>query len=129
MIVAGIGFARHCQSDDLLNAMRRAATAAPDAIQAIAVPAFKRDDPLPAEIAARLRLPLIVVPEAALAAAQPRCMTCSPRAAKATGLASVAEAAALAAAGPHATLLVPRTVSGLATCAIAGSPSAGPAPP
>ncbi len=70
--------------------------------------------------AATLGLALTPLPEAALAAAAPACLTTSPRVQALTGLPSLAEAAALAAAGPGARLLGPRqSAGGLATCALA----------
>ena len=70
------------------------------------------------EAATLLGLPLLLVDDAALHDAQPRCPTRSTAALHATGLASVAEAAALAASGGP--LLLPRITAGGATCALAG---------
>jgi cobalt-precorrin 5A hydrolase len=85
----------------------------------LAAPDFKRGEPGLHEAAAALGLPLHFVADAALAAAQPQCLTRSAAALRATGHASIAEAAALAQGG---TLLGPRIASANATCALARLP-------
>jgi len=119
MIVAGVGCRRDCPAEEVVALVRRALAIARCEASALAVPAFRADEPGPRLAAKALQLPLAIVDGAALAAAQPRCLTHSTRAAEATGFASVAEAAALAAAGPGATLLLPRIAGTRATCALA----------
>ena len=89
------------------------------AVDRLAAPEWKRDEPGLLQAADMLGLPLMFVGRAELSAVQGRCVTHSPAAARATGLASVAEAAALAGGG---TLLRPRSGQGWATCALAYSP-------
>ena len=62
---------------------------------------------------------VLLVADAALAAAQPGCVTRSAAAERVVGVGSVAEGSALAAAGPGGTLLLPRIASARATCALA----------
>ncbi|MBP0574469.1 cobalamin biosynthesis protein, partial [Mycobacterium tuberculosis] len=72
-----------------------------------------------AEAAAALGLPLVFLPEAALAAAAPGAVTRSERVVALFGVPSIAETAALAAAGPNARLVVPRRIVGPVTVAVA----------
>jgi len=117
--VAGIGCRRGCGGDTIAALVRRATRAAGCDVAALAAPAFRGEEPGVRSAARALALPLIVVERAALAAAQPRCVTRSGRAEQAVGFASVAEAAALAAAGPDSTLVLPRISGDGITCAIA----------
>ena len=71
------------------------------------------------EAATSLGVPLVLIPQAALEAAEPRVLTRSERVVALTGLGSVAETAALAGAGPQSTLKRARIASANATCAIA----------
>ncbi len=118
--MAGIGCRPGCCGDELAALVARAAAAAGCRLDLLAVPAFRHDAAGPAAAAIRLSLPLRIVDDAALDAAQPACPTRSARALAVTGHASVAEGCALAAAGPGAVLLLPRIASANATCAIAG---------
>jgi cobalt-precorrin 5A hydrolase len=119
-VIAGIGCRRGCPAEDVVRVLRRA-----DAdVAAIAVPAFKADEPGVREAARRLGVPVIRVDDAALARAQARCVTHSPAAERATGFASIAEGSALAAAGPNGRLLLARIAVGAATCAVAEEPPA-----
>lgn len=115
MIVAGIGCRRACPPGDILGALRAAERRSGHVAAIVALPAFKHM----AGIAAALGLPIVEVTDAALAAAQSRCVTFSARAEAATGFASVAEAAALAGAGMSGRLCQPRVTHGAATCALA----------
>lgn len=72
-----------------------------------------------AALAARLGLPLVGLPDDALAGMDAGCATRSTRVVALYGVGSVAEAAALAAAGPGAELILPRIALGRVTCAIA----------
>jgi len=91
-------------------------------VAALAIPAFRRDEPGIAEAATRLNLPIIWVERAALKGEQGRCLTRSARAEAEVGLSCVAEAAALSAAGNCSRLLVPRIAGGGVTCALAEGP-------
>lgn len=124
MIVAGLGCRRGCPAADLVAAVRQAASSAGLTVGALAAPAFKAHEAGLQEATALLGLPMLLVDDAAMRAAQPRCVTRSAAARAATGLASVAEAAALAASG--SALLLPRVAVGGATCALAGPLSSSP---
>ncbi len=115
MIVAGIGCRRGCDARAIVALVRRAEALAEPAA-ALAAPAFKRHEPGLHEAAALLALPLLFEDAATLQAAQPLCVTRSAATARATGLASVAEAAAI---GAHGTLLLPRLTGAGVTCALA----------
>ena len=117
MIIAGLGFRNGCTAADLVAVVRLAESHTGLRAAALAAPQFKADHPALHEAAAVLSLPLLLVDDAALQAAQPRCPTRSAAAQRATGLASVAEAAALSTPGSH--LLQPRLTHGPATCALA----------
>jgi len=124
VIVAGIGCRRGASAADVaavINAALAHAALTPDALDAIATSQAKGSEPGIVAAAASFGLPLILVPQADLAAADARTATRSERVLALTGAASVAEAAALAAGGPQARLLAPRIALGPATCALAGS--------
>jgi cobalt-precorrin 5A hydrolase len=114
MITAGIGCRKGCKATEIIDLIQSAGR--PDRL---AAPDFKRGEPGLLEAAAALGLPLHFVADAALANAQPHCLTRSTAALRATGHASIAEAAALAQGG---TLLGPRIASANATCALARHP-------
>ena len=88
-------------------------------IDALAVPAFKADEPGIVRAAEELGLPVKLVHRSELDAVQPLCPTRSRAAEERTGLAAVSEAAALAAAGRNARLLLPRISRNGVTCAVA----------
>lgn len=123
MIVAGFGFSTNASHESLRDAYDQArgtchatciATAADKAVAA----AFTT-------LAQTLRLPVVALVPAALAAAET--LTHSPRVAAEHGTGSVAEAAALATIGPGARLIGPRVISTdrMASCALAVSPTIG----
>lgn len=115
MIVAGFG---HRSGATVASLHAAFVLAAADLrVTALATPADKRA--LADALAASLRLPLIPVAAAALAAVDTPTRSSASLAARGTG--SVAEAAALAAAGPASRLIVTRHISPdrMATCAIA----------
>jgi len=122
MIVAGVGFRRGVEAEEIValveqalelaslarNALERLAT-----IEALAaLPAFK-------EAARRLDVSVSSVAELGLSEAAPHVRTQSARSIAAHGVGSVAEAAALAAAGPGSCLILERIASPSATCALA----------
>ncbi len=115
MIVAGIGCRRGCPAESIV-ALVRAAEAMAESVDALAAPAFKRDEQGLREAADRLGLPLLFVEDATLAVAQAHCVTRSEAAEQATGFASIAEAAAMGAGG---VLLMPRLTGAGVTCALA----------
>jgi len=120
-VIAGLGFRRDCAAPDIIAVVRDAGARAGRAVDALAVPDFKADEPGVQAAASALALPLLRVSRAALRGEQGRCLTRSETVRQATGFASVAEAAALAAAGDGATLLLPRIASATAACALAES--------
>jgi precorrin-6Y C5,15-methyltransferase (decarboxylating) len=122
MIVAGLGCRKACDAGEILRLVEQALVKAAQprsALAALATPAFKAATGGPREAANALGLPLLLINEDALKAAEPRSVTPSAAALKTTGHASVAESAALAAAGEGATLLLPRIKGPSATCALA----------
>jgi len=120
MIVAGIGCRTGVAAEAILALLREAAAAGPP--DALAVPAFRQDEPGIATASAALGLPILWVDRAALKGEQGRCVTRSARAEAEVGLACVAEAAALSAAGLGSRLLMPRIAGRGVTCAIAEGP-------
>lgn len=99
-----------------VEAVRADLAGAPDVFATIA---GRQGEAGLAEAAAALGLPLVFLPQAALAAAAPAAVTRSERVVALFGVPSVAETAALAAAGPAAILVVPRRVIGPVTIAVA----------
>ncbi|MDI4658334.1 cobalamin biosynthesis protein [Xanthobacter autotrophicus] len=122
MIVAGIGSKRGVSVDEVLAAfdaaLARAALARAD-VALIAAPAVKGGEAGISEAAAKLGLPLVLVPQTQLEAASNRTMTRSERVIALLRVPSAAETAALAAAGAQARLLGPRLALGPVTCALA----------
>jgi len=121
VLIAGIGCRRNVATDDIIGLVRQALADAGGggALTALAAPRFKEDEPALREAAATLGVGLTLVEDAALEAAQPRCVTHSACAERSAGVASVAEGAALAAAGPEGVLVLPRISNARATCALA----------
>ncbi len=119
LVIAGIGCRRNCAAEDIEAALGLACAAAGRRAGSLAVPDFKAQEPGVRQAAMRLGLTLLVIDAAALIDAQPRCPTRSAAAARAVGVASVAEGCALAACGPGGRLVLPRLVQGGASCALA----------
>ncbi|MCG5235861.1 cobalamin biosynthesis protein [Xanthobacter oligotrophicus] len=122
MIVAGIGSKRGVSVDDVLAALDAAlarAALARDDVALIAAPAVKGGEAGISEAAAKLGLPLVLVPQTQLEAASNRTKTRSERVIALLRVPSAAETAALAAAGAKARLLGPRLALGPVTCALA----------
>ena len=122
MIVAGIG----CRKGTTAAQVAAAGAAAVErarlttkARSAMATPAAQGGEPGITSAARALRIPLVLVPQAALEAAGLRAATRSERVVALWNVPSVAEAAALAAGGPTARLRVARCAVGPATCALA----------
>jgi cobalt-precorrin 5A hydrolase len=124
MIVAGVGCRKGASADDIgaviADALARAGFA-PRALDLIAAPELKHCEQGIAAAAAALGVPLVLIPEADLAAAGARAETRSERVLALMGIPCVAETAALAGGGPTARLIVPRIAIGTATCALAVS--------
>jgi cobalt-precorrin 5A hydrolase len=118
-VIAGIGCRRNCSTEDILSVVGRASAETGMPVDILAAPAFKSDETGLHDAARRLGVPLILIDATALSAAQERCVTRSPRAEQAIGVASVAEGCALAAAGAGGRLLLARIASRSATCALA----------
>lgn len=122
MIVAGIGSKRGVTVEEVLAALDAAlarAGIARDGLSLIAAPAVKGGEAGISEAAARLGLPLVLVPQSQLEAASGRTQTHSERVVALLRVPSAAETAALAAAGADARLAGPRLALGPVTCAIA----------
>lgn len=120
MIVAGFG----CRKGVSEAQVRAAYDAAGVAASLFATSQAKAAEPGLAAFARTIGLPLLAIPQDALAAAP--AVTVSPASLRVAGVPSVAECAALAAAGPGARLIVPRIAVGPVTCAIAQSGDASP---
>lgn len=122
MIVAGVGCRKGASAEDIAAAISDAFVRAGFAARLlglIATAETKGGEPGIAAAATALGVPLVLVPESDLKAADARVETRSDRVLALTGIPSVAEAAALAAGGPAARLILPRIAVGPATCALA----------
>lgn len=122
MIVAGIGSKRGVSVEEVLAAFDAAlarAEIARDDVSLLAAPAVKGGEAGISEAAAKLGLPLVLVPQTQLESASNRAKTRSERVVALLRVPSAAETAALAAAGAHAQLLGPRLALGPVTCALA----------
>lgn len=93
----------------------------PAAVTALATGTIKEDEPGILELAAGLGLPLHIVTDEDLTAAEPRTRTVSQHSLARTVSPSLSEAAALAVAGPTSELVVARVIAEGATCALARS--------
>jgi cobalt-precorrin 5A hydrolase len=122
IVAAGLGCRKGCgfqEIIDLVMVTMAKADVPMDQLSGLFTPAFKHGESGIAEAARTLGLPLVLIPEAMMKAAEPRAITVSERVVALTGLASVAETAALAGAGPRSRLIQPRIATRNATCAIA----------
>jgi cobalt-precorrin 5A hydrolase len=122
MIVAGVGFRRNVDADEIVTLVERAlarAAVARDALDQLATVEALATLFAFTEAARRLAVAPVSVAEQALIAAAPRGSTRSARSMAAYGVGSVAEAAALAAGGPQSKLILERIASASATCALA----------
>jgi cobalt-precorrin 5A hydrolase len=124
MIVAGIGFRRSVEADEIVALVEQAlerASFTRDALGKLATIDALATLPAFTEAARRLAVTAASVAEPALSAAAPHVRTQSARSIAAHGVGSVAEAVALAASGPQARLILERITSASATCALARS--------
>jgi cobalt-precorrin 5A hydrolase len=125
MVVAGVGFRRAVEAQEIAALVARAleqAALPPRALSGLATADALADAPPFLRAAEALGVPAIAVARASLEAAAPRVRTRSARSLAAHGVGSVAEAAALGAAGPTSTLVLERVTSTRATCALACGP-------
>ncbi|SDR62322.1 cobalt-precorrin 5A hydrolase [Rhizobiales bacterium GAS191] len=127
-IAVGIGCRKGCAGDAIAALVRRAlaslgSTQPGEAERRQGISLFssedKRSEQGLVDAATALDLPLILLPQARLLAAAPRCETRSARVEALFGLPSVAEAAALAGAGENSRLVVKRISEAGASCAVA----------
>lgn len=124
LVAAGLGCRKGCSAEEIADLVRLALSEAGldlSALSGLFAPAFKQGEAGLVQAAVNLGVPLVLVPQAALEAAEPRVLTRSERVVALTGLGSVAETAALAGAGPDSILKRARIASANATCAIAVS--------
>jgi cobalt-precorrin 5A hydrolase len=122
VMVAGIGCRSGVSAGEVESALEAAlAPLLPDGrtLSLIATPAVKGHEPGIIAAAAARGIPLALIAQTDLEAADPRTLTRSERAMTAMNVHSVAEAAALAGAGPTSRLLGPRIAIGPVTCALA----------
>lgn len=132
MIVAGVGFRREVETQEIASLVRRAleqAALPPSALESLATIQALAQVPAFLSAAESLGVPAIAVARASLDEAAPRVRTRSPRARAAHGVGSVAEAAALGAAGPASALVLDRIASAAATCALARGTTRRGSPP
>jgi cobalt-precorrin 5A hydrolase len=124
MIVAGVGFRRGVEADEIITLVRRAfdhAALLPERLARLATVEALADEPGYREAARRLAVEPAAVDAEALRDAAPALRTVSARSLAAHGVGSVAEAAALGGAGVGAELVLARITSPRATCALARS--------
>ena len=125
MIAAGIGCRKAISAMEVEVALQAALAAAMQSnslvgrLSLIAAPAVKGTEAGLIAAAAARGVPLRLIPQPMLEAANSRTLTHSAQSMAAMNVHSVAEAAALAAAGPNARLLAPRIAVGPVTCALA----------
>ena len=125
MIAAGIGCRKAISATQVEAALQAALAAAMQSnslvgrLSLIAAPAVKGTEAGLIAAAAARGVPLRLIPQPMLEAANSRTLSHSAHSMAAMNVNSVAEAAALAAAGPNARLLAPRIAVGPVTCALA----------
>jgi cobalt-precorrin 5A hydrolase len=122
LMVAGIGCRSGVSAEEVESALAAALApiaAAKRTVSAIATPATKGHEPGIIAAARARGIPLMLIAQSDLEAADARTLTHSQHAMAAMSVHSVAEAAALAAAGPTGRLLAPRIAIGKVTCALA----------
>jgi cobalt-precorrin 5A hydrolase len=122
LMVAGIGCRSGVSAEEVESALDVALAAIPPTgrtLSLIATPVAKRHEPGIIAAAAARGIPLVLIAQSDLEAANPRTLTYSEQAMIVMNVHSVAEAAALAGAGPTSRLLGPRVAIGPVTCALA----------
>jgi cobalt-precorrin 5A hydrolase len=121
-LVAGIGFRRGIDADEITALIDRALAAMDAARSDLAAVATAEDraaEPAIRRAAAAFGLSPRPIGPDLLAACDRRVITRSARIERLRGIGSLAEAAALAAAGPSSRIALARIASGGATCALA----------
>ena len=124
MIVAGLGCRSGTSAEDMFFALEAACEEIgiqPNTVNALATGVIRGEEPGILGLAEKLGLPLHVVDDGALLAAEHRTKTTSRHSLNQTGSPSLSEAAALAAAGETSELILPRMIAYGATCALAQS--------
>jgi len=127
-MVLGVGCARGCSTDELIDLVMRALTEADINAATIACVVsvdLKADEPAILALAEMLKVPFRVFDVAALEAETPRLVNPSETVFTEIGCHGVSEAAALAAAGPKGELVIPKQKSANATMALARKPASG----
>jgi cobalt-precorrin 5A hydrolase len=122
LMVAGIGCRAGVSAAEVESALVAALAPIPPAgrsLSLIATPAAKGHEPGIIAAAAARGIPLMLIIQSDLEAADLRTLTRSQRAMTTMNVHCVAEAAALAGAGPASRLLGPRIAIGPVTCALA----------
>jgi cobalt-precorrin 5A hydrolase len=122
VIVAGIGCRAGVSATEVeaaIDAALRQGTSEGRTLNLIATSAAKGHEPGVIAAAAARGVPLALIIQTDLEAADARTLTRSARSLSTMNVSSVAEAAALAGAGPDARLLGPRVAIGPVTCALA----------
>jgi cobalt-precorrin 5A hydrolase len=124
MIVAGIGCRKGVGAGDVRAALDVALAQhglSTASLSALATAEFKHAEEAITATGQALRLPILLVDNAALRAVSLRALARSGPPLAVAGTSSVSETTALAAAGQHAQLLGPRVMVGGVTCAIAAN--------
>jgi cobalt-precorrin 5A hydrolase len=130
MLAIGVGCRRGSEADDIVALVRRAIERAGDAGRAgdthgrvgraaLFTAVEKQSEAGLREAAHILAMPLVFLPQTALAASSDKAETRSERVVQLFGVPSLAETAALAGAGIGAELIVARISSDGVTCAVA----------
>ena len=128
-VMLGVGCARGCPADELIDlVMRELARANVNAasIAGIFSVDLKADEPALEALANMLAVPLRIFDRDSLRAEAPRLQNPSDAVQDEIGIPGVAEAAALAAAGPEGSLIHPKAKSEQATMALALAPRVCP---
>jgi cobalt-precorrin 5A hydrolase len=130
-MVAGIGCRTGVSAEQVESALA-AALGPGQSLSLIATPTAKGREPGIIAAAAARGVPLVLISQSDLEAANAATLTHSDHSMAAMNVHSVAEAAALACAGPQSRLLGPRVAVGPVTCAlacrVAGATAAARAP-
>lgn len=125
-VMLGVGCARGCQPDELIDLVMQELAHADinaAAIAGVFSVDLKADEPALQALASMLAVPLRVFDRETLADEAPRLATPSATVEVEIGIPGVAEAAALAAAGPEGRLIHPKVKSANATMALALAPA------
>lgn len=119
VMVAGIGCRSGVSAEQVEAALAAAQRFSARAVSHLATPIAKAHEPGIIGAAAARGVPVILIGQPDLEAANPRTLTHSEHSMTAMNVHSVAEAAALAGAGSGSRLLGPRIAVGPVTCALA----------